>query len=583
MDGLSLGAPAPAEPTHGASGWLPLLGLPVRWIRLLRRKPVAPTLLERLSAPLDDLLALLFQEVAGGIAVVDRAGQIVRVNDALTAMARNAVDTMPGRPATGLFAPARRDEAWADLSSALSGRRTPRPFVSVMSGQEGDLTVTVSAIPLREADGAVSGLILRVSDITAQRQLEAQLTQSQKLQALGQLAGGIAHDFNNLLTAILGAADEQLNRGTLDGEAVQDMVQIRRSAERGAALVRQLLAFGRQQTLQPRVVSLHEIVEDMSGLLRRLLGGRVILQLDMDPSPARICVDPTQLEQVLVNLAVNARDAMQEGGTLTLHSGNITLFRPLTLGVETIPPGRYAMLEVRDTGTGIDPQILPRIFDPFFTTKRDRGGHGLGLSTVHGIVRQSGGFLGLDSTPGSGTSVRIYLPREDDNTSLAIPHPPAPRSDACPMPVAPVPPDVPVGPAPPDPPVRAPVAAGGRRVLLVDDEAPVRQLGERALVKRGWVVLAAASAEEALALVPTGTEVDIVVSDVVMPGMDGPALVRALRALRPGLPAVLASGYAEEALRADMSGPGLHFISKPYSLKQLAALMENVMAEQTDA
>ena len=352
------------------------------------------------------------------------------------------------------------------------------------------------------------------------------------------------------------------------------MVQIRRSAERGAALVRQLLAFGRQQTLQPRVVSLHEIVEDVSGLLRRLLGSRVALQLEMEASPARVCVDPTQLEQVLVNLAVNARDAMQDGGTLTLHGGNITLFRSLTLGAETIPPGRYAMLEVRDTGSGIDPEILPRIFDPFFTTKRERGGHGLGLSTVHGIVRQSGGFLGVDSVPGNGTSVRIYLPRDDDNAPLTIPHPPAPPAEPAPAPVA---------VAPPESPVSASALGASRRVLLVDDEAPVRQLGERALVKRGWTVLSAASAEEALTLVPTGAEVDIVVSDVVMPGMDGPALVRALRAARPGLPAILASGYAEEALRSDMREPGLHFISKPYSLKQLAALMENVVTQQADA
>ena len=556
MDGLPIGE-LRAGPRR-----LTFLGLPIRWVRALQRRRAPETLLTRLSAPLDDLLTLLFQQVAAGMAIVDRTGHIVRVNDALAAMARNAVDVAPGRPAAGLFAPARRDEAWAELAPALAGRRAPRMFVSSVPGPEGEHTVEVLATVLKEADGAVSGLVLRLSDITLQRQLETQLVQSQKLQALGQLAGGIAHDFNNLLTAILGASDEQLSRGTLDAEAVEDMVQIRRSAERGAALVRQLLAFGRQQTLQPKVVALDEVLEGVTGLLRRLLSGRVELVLDLERPTARVRVDPTQLEQVLVNLSVNARDAMPDGGTLTLHSGHITLFRALTRGEETIPPGRYAMLEVRDNGNGIDPEVLPRIFDPFFTTKRDRGGNGLGLSTVHGIVRQSDGFLAVDSTPGQGTSIRIYLPRADDDLPLAIPHPPAPDGETPPTTEA---------------------LDKGRRVLLVDDEDAVRKLGERALSKRGWTVLAAASGDDALSIVRAGTEVDIIVSDVVMPGMDGPALVRAVRASHPGLPAILASGYAEESLRSDLSESGVHFIAKPYSLKQLAAMMETVLADSQTA
>ena len=539
------------------------LVLPFRLLRALRRAKVPIPLLTRLSAPLDDLLTVLFQQVAAGMVVVDRSGHIVRVNDALGAMARNGVDLQPGRTVAGLFSPGKRDEAWAELTPVLAGRRQPRPFVSAMPAPDGlELTVEVVSTVLREADGAVGGLVLRLADITVQRQLEAQLVQGQKLQALGQLAGGIAHDFNNLLTAILGAADEQLLRpDALDAEAVADMLQIRRSAERGAALVRQLLAFGRQQTLQPRVVALDEVVEGLADLLHRLLGGRVDLSLDLEKPAARVRVDPTQLEQVLVNLAVNARDAMVDGGTLTLHSGHITLFRALVRGAETVPPGRYAMLEVRDTGSGIRPEVLPRIFDPFFTTKRDGGGHGLGLSTVHGIIRQSGGFLGVDSTPGHGTAFRIYLPREDDDAPITIPHPPAPEG-------------VRAGTARPEAP------GAGRRVLFVDDEHAVLELGSQALTRRGWTVLTASCGEDAVGLVPTGSEVDIVVSDVVMPGMDGPSLVRQLRARNAGLPAILASGYAEEALRGDLADVGVEFIGKPYSLKQLVTLMETVLAKQ---
>ena len=531
-------------------GRLTFMALPFRWVRLLRRRR-SSTMLARLSEPLDELLQLLFHEVSAGMAVVDRSGHIVRVNDTLRAMARNEIDSAPGRPIIGVLCPQRRDEAWAELTPVLNGRRAPRPFVSVVPGPAGDHTVDIAITALREADGSVSGLVLRLSDITVQRQLETQLAQSQKLQALGQLAGGIAHDFNNLLTAILVAADEQLGRSTLDAAAQEDMVQIRRSAQRGAALVRQLLAFGRQQTLQPQILSLNDVIQDVSTLLIRLLGSRITLDLNLEQPGAHVRVDPTQLEQVLINLAVNARDAMQEGGTLTLHSGHITLFRPLVRGEETIPPGRYAMFEVRDTGAGIPADILPRIFDPFFTTRRELGGTGLGLSTVHGIVRQSDGFLAVDSRTGEGTSMRVYLPRADPDAPLTIPVPP-------------------------------PVEVAGpgvlRRVLLVDDEEPVRKLAERALTQRGWTVMSAGSGEEALAMMAEGGEADIVVSDVVMPGMDGPALVRALRERRPGLPAILASGYAEETLRRDILRHDTLFIAKPYSLKQLAAMMDATVA-----
>ena len=522
-----------------------------------RRRVKAPPkrLIDRLAGPLDDMLQVLVQEAAVGIAIVDRHGRIVRVNDTLRRMVDRNCDLSPGQPAQDIFCEERRHEVWSELAPALAGRRPPRAFVSMLRGKGGlaEHTVEISAVALREADETISGAILQLNDISAQRQLEAQLTQSQKLQAVGQLAGGIAHDFNNLLTAVMGAAEDALTRDLPDTETVEDLEQIRSSAERGAALVRQLLAFGRQQTLQPRPVSINEAVDSLSGLLRRLLGSTIRLELQLEQPGRAVRVDPTQLDQVLINLAVNARDAMTDGGQLTLRTGHITLYRALVRGEETIPPGRYVMVEVQDTGVGIPPEVLPRIFDPFFTTRRERGGSGLGLSTVHGIVRQSDGFLAVDSLVGKGTRVRIYLPRYDGD-DVAIPRAPPLAADP-----------VPDGKG-------QTVDLAQRTILLVDDDDGVRRLAVRALGKAGYAVLSAESGEEALALLAARDgPIHAVVSDIVMPGMDGPTLVKGVRERYSGLPAILASGYAEEAVYGGLSLEGIAFLAKPYTLKALVA------------
>ena len=523
----------------------------------LWRPPRPRPLIERLAAPLDDMLQALVQESSVGIAIIDRQGRLVRVNEALRRMVDRECDLSPGRPAQDIFCHDRRDAVWEGLLPALQGRRPPHRFVSMLRGKGGlaEHTVEVSAVALREADEQVSGAILQFCDLSAQTLLEAQLAQSQKLQAVGQLAGGIAHDFNNLLTAIIGAADELLSHQPPEPE-VEDLEQIRTSAERGAALVRQLLAFGRQQTLQPRAVSINDAVKGLSSLFRRLLDSTIRLELDLQHPGCTVRVDPTQLDQVLVNLMVNARDAMGGGGTLTLRTGHVDLYRALVLGEEAIPPGRYVMVEVQDTGAGIPADVLPRIFDPFFTTRRERGGTGLGLSTVHGIVRQSDGFLRVDSLVGQGTQVRVYLPRFDGD-SMAIPRHPSPSAE-------------PAGPPCAD--AAAQPCAG--TLLLVDDEDGVRRVAARALGKQGWTVMSAGSGEEALGLLSgqgVAEALRVVVSDVVMPGMDGMALVRAIRQVRPGLPAILASGYAQEAVREDLAAEDVAFLPKPYSLKALLA------------
>ncbi|MBN8890819.1 MAG: hypothetical protein BGP12_15660 [Rhodospirillales bacterium 70-18] len=569
----------------------PRLLLP-RWLRALLPQP--PRLIDQLAGAEDAVLRVLFEEASTGALIVDRAGRVVRANALLRKLLGEAGDLAVGASAERLFDRAGRDAAWEAVTALLAGRAPgPASFATRLAGAEDAPTVSVAMIPLREADHQVSGAILRFSDITLQKQLEAQLAQSQKLQAVGQLAGGIAHDFNNLLTAVIGAADSMAAHPGLDGEMREDVEQIRTSAARGAALVRQLLAFGRQQTLQPRVVAVNAAIADLSGLLRRLLGETIRLEMELEPPGRTVRVDPSQLDQVLVNLAVNARDAMKQGGTLTLRSGHITLFRPLVRGSETIAPGRYVMIEVADTGAGIPPEVLPRIFDPFFTTKREGGGHGLGLSTVHGIVRQSGGYLGVESEPGMGTRMRIYLPRWEE--AVAIPR--RPRPAAAPLAVAPPsgsPPESgrdsgrdsgresaasPAGPTAP-----RPFGQGvPGLVLLVEDEDAVRRLAERTLARHGWTVLAADSGEAALALLealPGGQAPPLaaIVTDMVMPGMDGAALVRAVRQRlgTPALPAILVSGYAEETLRQDVDATATVFLPKPYALKELAAKLAMV-------
>jgi two-component system cell cycle sensor histidine kinase/response regulator CckA len=380
-------------------------------------------------------------------------------------------------------------------------------------------------------------VVLRLEDLRPRLEIEARLAQAQRLQSVGQLAAGIAHDFNNLLTAVLGAA-EALAPLVADSGQVE-LAPIREGAERGAGLVRQLLAFGRQQTLQPRVLELNGAVRQAAGLLRCALGNGVTLALELEEPGRRVRIDPTQLNQVLMNLTVNARDAMPDGGAITIGTGRRLVLETVVEGGETVPPGRYAVIEVRDTGGGIPADVLPHVFEPFFTTRRDSGGTGLGLATVHGIVRQSGGFLSVESAPGAGTVFRILLPRHD-------------AAEA------------------PEPEARA-EAPAGRRLLLVEDEAPVRRLAARALRRAGWEVVEAAGPEEALAADLAG--VSQLVSDVMMPGMDGPALVRALRRELPGVKALLVSGYADAERRQALAAEDMAFLAKPFSMAALVALV----------
>ncbi|MWP38949.1 response regulator [Rhodobacter sphaeroides] len=394
-------------------------------------------------------------------------------------------------------------------------------------------------------------LVLAVlNDATALKTLEAQFVQSQKMQAIGQLAGGIAHDFNNLLTAISGHCDLLLLRHDREDPEFADLVQIHQNANRAASLVGQLLAFSRKQTLKPERIDLQEVLADLTHLLNRLVGERVTLRLSHAPDLGPIRADKRQLEQVLMNLVVNARDAMPEGGVIGIETEDLVLTEELRRDRAAVPPGRYAAIHVRDEGVGIPPDRLQKIFEPFFTTKRVGEGTGLGLSTVYGIVKQSGGFIFVDSEVGRGSVFHLYFPINEE-----------------PLPVEPVP-------------AARPEPDGSRRgegvVLLVEDEAPVRAFASRALRMRGYTVIEAENAEEALrALEDPALEVDVFVTDVVMPGMDGPTWVRQALQQRPDVRVIFVSGYAEECLAESQSRiPNSVFLPKPFSLNDLTSTVQ---------
>jgi two-component system cell cycle sensor histidine kinase/response regulator CckA len=386
--------------------------------------------------------------------------------------------------------------------------------------------------------------------------VEEQLAQSQKMNAVGQLAGGVAHDFNNVLQAIIGYSDLLLANHRPTDPSFQDIMQIKQNANRAASLVRQLLAFSRRQTLRPEVLNLNDRLYDLSMLLKRLLGERVELDLSHGRDLWFVKADVNQFEQVVVNLAVNARDAMPSGGKLAIRTANIPEADAARLNVSAMPPADYVVVEVSDTGTGMTAEVMDKIFEPFFTTKEVGKGTGLGLSTVFGIVKQSGGFIDVDSRVGQGTTFRIYLPRHIPEAQEA---PEEAKTETVKKPAADM--------------------TGQGTILLVEDEDPVRAVNARALTARGYTVLEAASGIEAMEIITErGAPVDLVVSDVVMPEMDGPTLLGELRKLYPDLKVIFVSGYAEEAFRKNLpEGEEFNFLPKPFSLRQLVETVKQVI------
>ncbi|PRY78755.1 two-component system cell cycle sensor histidine kinase/response regulator CckA [Yoonia maritima] len=399
-------------------------------------------------------------------------------------------------------------------------------------------------------------LIAVLNDVTELKTLEAQFVQSQKMQAIGQLAGGVAHDFNNLLTAISGHCDLLLLRHDEGDQNYGDLIQIHQNANRAASLVGQLLAFSRKQNLQPEVIDLRDTLSDLTHLLNRLVGEKVTLSLHHDPGLAQIKADKRQLEQVLMNLVVNARDAMNGAGEIQVETENLVLTEPMIKDRAVVPPGEYVSVKVIDEGHGIAPEKLPKIFEPFYTTKRTGEGTGLGLSTAYGIVKQTGGYIFADSEVDSGTEFSLLFPSYD----IPVAEPLTSVVDTAELMAQPV----------------------DGVVLLVEDEAPVRAFASRALRLRGYTVLEADCAEAAIDLLADPElHVDLFVTDVIMPGMDGPTWVRQALQQRPNTKVVFVSGYAEDAFGdGETRIPNSVFLPKPFSLN---ALTQTVQAQLNDA
>jgi two-component system, cell cycle sensor histidine kinase and response regulator CckA len=495
-----------------------------------------------------DFLVKFFAMAPIGIAEIDGRGIIQGANAIFLSFSPQA---KRGAAIHAMAAEADRDRFSDGLKRLFEGH-DQSVVIDVNVEDAKPRLVQFSIAPLR---GLSAEFTVFAVDRTESKTLEVQLAQSQKMQAVGQLASGIAHDFNNVLTPIIGFADLLLAKLRPTDPAFADIMNIKQNANRAANLVRQLLAFSRRQTLQAKVHSLTEAMTDLGNLLGRVLGEKIELKMSHSRDLGLVLIDINQFEQVIINLAVNARDAMPKGGTLFVRTRNVGVEESKQLLRGPMPAGEYVLCEVADTGSGIPPDIVEKIWEPFFSTKEVGKGTGLGLSTVYGIVKQTGGFIFCDSEMGKGTTFSIFLPR----------HYPKPEE---------------VG----EQAIKEEIKAnrtdmtGKGRILLVEDEDAVRAFALRALSSRGYTVVEADSGESALAAIEQEEPFDLVLSDVVMPEMDGPTLLRELRKRGIMTKVIFVSGYAEDAFEKNLEGQtDFAFLPKPFSLKQLLEKVKDVM------
>jgi PAS domain S-box-containing protein len=487
-------------------------------------------------------LHALFRDAPMGVALADAAGRLLDTNAAFAQFFGKS---------------ALQNQSLADLADAADRAAVRTLIQNAAEGHAASGAVELRAAGERTAELFASPLdgkaILYLVDVSEQRALETKFAQSQKMQAVGQLAGGVAHDFNNLLTVIIGNCEFLLMRHPAGDPSFKELNEVHQNALRAANLVGQLLAFSRKQTMQPKQLALGDVLGELAQMLRRLLGEGVTLNVERDPDLWPVHADEAQLSNAVINLVVNARDAMPGGGTVTIATANESIGAASALGTAIMPAGDYVRIQVTDTGTGMSKEVQSKIFDPFFTTKPVGQGTGLGLATVYGIVKQTGGFITVDSQLGRGTTFTIYLPRLQADAA----HQAAPVE-------APQPRDV----------------TGQDTILLVEDEEAVRSFAARALRMRGYNVLEAGGGEEALEIVRAAdTPIHLIITDVVMPNMDGPTMVRHVKELKPDLAVIFMSGYAEEAFRRnDQSSEDIHFLPKPFGLKQLAAKVKEVLS-----
>ena len=463
------------------------------------------------------------------------------------------VQVVVEKPALGtsveeIFAPLGRPIP-ALLEEAMSGTTNRRGTMVRLAGQKTGGFLQISLIR-SELDG-VDCFLAVLNDASELRELEDRFAQSQKMEAVGKLAGGVAHDFNNVLTAIKGHCDFVLMGKEQTNPDYEDLVQIRQNSNRAASMVRHLLAFSRQQTLQPQMLNLRDVISDAHVFLNSVIGERVVLHIDHERELWPVMADQHQLEQVLMNLVVNARDAMDDGGVVTIATRNVNLPREEAIQGISVPADDYVEISVTDDGTGIPEEVIDRVFDPFFTTKPQGQGTGLGLSTVYGIVKQSGGYIFAQNLEEGGACFRLLMPCASPGTQRAVRDAPAEQRQDL---------------------------TGQATVLLVEDEDSIRSVGSRALKLRGYHVHEAASAEDAMKMLSEDKiTVDVLVSDVVMPGMDGPTFAVKARKIRPGLRLIFVSGYAEDNFQNADLGEDFLFLPKPFSINELTAKVKEAL------
>jgi PAS domain S-box-containing protein len=493
----------------------------------------------------------LFQNAPVGLYQAAPDGRLLMANPKLLHMLGYA--SLEALLAAGVrLQGADHDQARAELFAELSHAGEVHSRDTQWQRQNGaPIFVRESAQAFRDKHGTLLHIEGSVEDVTERRQLEERYLQAQKVQAIGQLAGGVAHDFNNILTAILGYSDIVMDVGGLNTGGRKYLSEIKTAAQRAAGLTQQLLAFGRKQTLQPRVIQLNTVVAEMDTMLRRLVGEHIHIRTIAAPDLARVKADPGQIQQVLMNLAVNARDAMVGGGNMTIETCNVTLDADYARLHPEVLPGPYVMLAVSDNGMGMSADTKARIFEPFFTTKAVGAGTGLGLATCHGIVKQSGGHIAVYSELGHGTTFKVYLPPTAESLT--------PQNGEC----------------------AGELRHGSETVLLVEDEPMVRELSRLALSSLGYQVYEAPNGREALERMKElgETFVDLLVTDVVMPEMGGRELAERLRVLSPRTRVLFSSGYTYDAIeRTDLLAEGIFFLQKPYTVSQLAEKAREVLA-----